>query len=59
MSSVKNCRIHKVVKLRENITNFEIEILDEGFDKPSFDCLEVGAHIDVYLDEGVLRQYSL
>lgn len=59
MSSVKNCRIHKVEALTENITNFEIEILDEGFDKPSFDCLEPGAHIDVYLDEGVIRQYSL
>ncbi len=59
MSSVKNCRIHKVEALTENITNFEIEILDEGFDKPSFECLEPGAHIDVYLDEGVIRQYSL
>lgn len=59
MSSKKNCRINKVEVLSENITNFEIEILDEGFDKPSFDCLEPGAHIDVYLDDGKIRQYSL
>ncbi len=59
MSSKKNCRINNVEALSENITNFEIEILDEGFDKPSFDCLEPGAHIDVYLDDGKIRQYSL
>ena len=59
MSSIKNCRITNIEVLTENITNFEIEILDEGFDKPSFDCLEPGAHLDVYLDDGIIRQYSL
>jgi len=59
MSSKQNCRITKVEALTENITSFEIEILDEGFDKPSFNCLEAGAHLDVYLDDGLIRQYSL
>ncbi|MEH6457453.1 MAG: PDR/VanB family oxidoreductase [Cocleimonas sp.] len=59
MSSKNNCRITKIEALTENITNFEIEVLDEGFDKPSFDTLEAGAHIDVYLDDGLIRQYSI
>ena len=59
MSSKNNCRITKIEALTENITNFEIQVLDEGFDKPSFDMLEAGAHIDVYLDDGLIRQYSI
>ena len=59
MSTKQNCRITKVEALTENISNFEIEILDEGFEKPQFECLEPGAHIDVYLDDGIIRQYSL
>lgn len=59
MSSKKNCRIIKVEALTENITNFEIEVIDDSFDKPILDILEAGAHLDVYLDDGLIRQYSL
>lgn len=82
MSSKKNVRVIKIEALTENISHFEIEVLDEGFDKPSFDDsnpnnpnnpdigssnvenssarkLEAGAHIDVYLDDGLIRQYSI
>ena len=59
MPSKKNCRVTKIDALTENISSFEIEVLDEGFDKPSFDNLEPGAHLDVYLDGDIIRQYSL
>ena len=59
MSSKKNCRVTKVEALTENITSFEIEMLDDDFERPSFNCLEAGAHLDVYLDDGNIRQYSL
>ena len=59
MSSKKNCRLAKVEAITENITSFEIEVLDDSFDKPSLDNLEAGAHIDVYLDDGLVRQYSI
>jgi len=59
MSSKNNCRVIKVEALTENITNFEIQVLDDSFDRPSLDCLEAGAHIDVYLDDGLIRQYSI
>jgi len=59
MSSKKNCRISKVEALTENITNFEIEINDDSFERQTFDYLEAGAHLDVYLDDGLIRQYSL
>lgn len=59
MPTKKNCRVTKIDALTENISSFEIEVLDEGFDKPSFDNLEPGAHLDVYLDDGIIRQYSL
>jgi len=51
--------LNKVEALTENITSFEIEILDDSFEKQTFDCLEAGAHLDVYLDDGLIRQYSL
>lgn len=59
MSSKKNCRVSKVEALTENITNFEIEILDDSFERQTFDNLEAGAHLDIYLDDGLIRQYSL
>ncbi len=59
MPTKKNCRVTKIDALTDNISSFEIEVLDEGFDKPSFDNLEPGAHLDVYLDDGIIRQYSL
>ena len=59
MPSKKNCRVIKVEALTENITNFEIQVLDDSFDRPSLDNLEAGAHIDVYLNDGLIRQYSI
>jgi len=59
MSDIKNCRIAKVEALTENVTNFEIQIIDDNFDRPILDTLEAGAHIDVYLNDGIIRQYSI
>ncbi|MCL4112389.1 UNVERIFIED_CONTAM: hypothetical protein GTU68_007227 [Idotea baltica] len=59
MSSKKNCRITKVEALTKDITSFEIEVLDDSFERNTFDNLEAGSHLDVYFNDGLIRQYSL
>lgn len=59
MPDIKNCRITNVEALSENVTNFEIQIIDDNFDRPILDTLEAGAHVDVYLNDDIIRQYSI
>ena len=59
MSSKKNCRVTKVEALTENIISFEIEVIDDSFERNTFDNLEAGSHLDVYFADGLIRQYSL
>lgn len=54
MSSKKQCRIGKIIKLSEDTSSFEIKSRDTPFE-----TLEPGAHIDVYLAAGMIRQYSI
>ena len=58
-SSKKHCRITKVEALTADITSFDIEVIDDSFERPVLDNLTAGAHLDVYLDDGLIRQYSL
>lgn len=54
MSSKKACRIRNIDKLSADTWSFEI-----GSQTEPFDTLEPGAHIDVYLPAGMIRQYSI
>ncbi len=49
-----NCRIQSIDKLSEDTASFTIESIDTPFTS-----LEPGAHIDVYLHDGMIRQYSI
>jgi len=54
MSSKKTCTVLKIEKLSDDTSSFEFEI-----DKGIFESVEPGAHLDVYLKNDLIKQYSL
>ena len=51
---MQRARLIKKTELSPEVSDFEFQI-EEG----RFAALEAGAHIDVYLADGLIRQYSL
>jgi vanillate O-demethylase ferredoxin subunit len=54
MPSTQQCRIGKINKLSDEVLSFYLEARSGPFES-----LEPGAHIDVYLENGVIKQYSV
>ena len=55
MSDLIDVRVTRVTAEADDIASFELARADGG-DLPSF---EAGAHLDVHLPGGLVRQYSL
>lgn len=54
MPPAQQCRISKINKLSDDVMSFELESLSGPFVS-----LEPGVHLDVYLENDMIRQYSV